>query len=183
VGQEFQLETDRLKLLPLSLDDLLLEIRNPRLLAERLGVAPPMVAPGEEFREILRGVAAEMSGDIGRTGPGADGPAWPLRWVIVGKEDGRIIGGFIWKGRPDAHGKVEIGYGLDEPYRGRGYMTEALREVAGWALRQPHVVAVLAETEKGNTASHRVLAKAGFTRFAETEDFYWWRRLRGQANA
>ncbi len=44
----------------------------------------------------------------------------------------------------------------------QGYATEALRALAGWALRQSEVEVVVGRTEAGNIASRRVMEKAGF---------------------
>ena len=81
-------------------------------------------------------------------------------WMIE-KKDGTHIGECCFKGiSPD--GSTEIGYGISEEYRGRGYATEAVNAVVEWALRQPEVCSVEAEAEAGNLASIRVLQKCGF---------------------
>jgi RimJ/RimL family protein N-acetyltransferase len=43
-------------------------------------------------------------------------------------------------------------------------MTEAVRAVAGWALRQPDVYRMFAVCDVENSASARVMEKAGMTR-------------------
>lgn len=63
--------------------------------------------------------------------------------------------------------EFEIGYGVDEEYRNQGYCTEAVKTLTGWALSQEGVQCVEAETESSNTASIRVLEKAGFVRSGE----------------
>ena len=75
---------------------------------------------------------------------------------------GRVIGGAGFKGTPSADGDVEIGYGIDEQNRCRGYATEAVQAMTAWALAQPGVRRVLAQTEPGNAISQRVLQKCGF---------------------
>ena len=57
-------------------------------------------------------------------------------------------------------------------------MLEALRAAAEWALGHAKVSAVLAETERSNAPSHRVLEKAGFLRHRETGEMLWWRLSR-----
>lgn len=61
-----------------------------------------------------------------------------------------------------AGGYPEIGYGLNEGFEGRGYATEAVKALCGWALGMPGVAAVEAEAEADNIASGRVLGKCGF---------------------
>ena len=75
--------------------------------------------------------------------------------------DGTHIGDLCFKGL-EADGIVEIGYGILEEYQGQGYATEAVGEAANWALQQPGVRRVEAETEPDNRASQRVLEKCGF---------------------
>ncbi|MDO5446140.1 MAG: GNAT family N-acetyltransferase, partial [Eubacteriales bacterium] len=54
------------------------------------------------------------------------------------------------------------GYGIEENYQGCGYATEAVSALVDWALKQPGVMSVMAETEASNIASQRVLKKSGF---------------------
>lgn len=85
---------------------------------------------------------------------------WYAAWIIELK-DGMYIGDLCFKGlEPD--GAVEIGYGIDEEFQGKGYATEAVGAAVKWALDKPNVTRVEAETEPGNAASQRVLAKCGF---------------------
>ena len=85
---------------------------------------------------------------------------WYAMWIIALK-DGTPVGDLCFKGLPET-GVPEIGYGLQEEYWGRGYATEAVRAALNWALGQPGVNAVEAETDPENTASQRVLEKCGF---------------------
>ena len=62
----------------------------------------------------------------------------------------------------DDKGIVEIGYGINEGYGNRGYMTEAVRAIVKWASEQPNVNHIEAEAEENNYASIRVLEKCNF---------------------
>ncbi len=86
--------------------------------------------------------------------------AWYAIWMIALK-DGTHVGDLCFKGlNPD--GSVEIGYGILDEYQGRGYASEAVAAAVNWALAQPGVTRVEAETEPDNRASQRVLEKCGF---------------------
>lgn len=85
---------------------------------------------------------------------------WYSVWIIEEK-DGTRIGDLSFKGLCD-DGSVEIGYGIGDEYQGRGYATEAVDAAVLWALQQPGVARVEAETESDNQSSQRVLAKCGF---------------------
>jgi RimJ/RimL family protein N-acetyltransferase len=58
--------------------------------------------------------------------------------------------------------EVEVGFGLAAEFRGRGHGTELVRALAAALLEKPGVSSVVAHTLPENTASRRVLEKAGF---------------------
>ena len=58
---------------------------------------------------------------------------------------------------------AEIGYWIGEPYWGRGYATQALKQLADIALNDLKFIRIYAEVFGFNDASKRVLEKAGFT--------------------
>ena len=86
---------------------------------------------------------------------------YPPGWLITA--GGAVIGDCGTHGPVDEAGRVEIGYGLAAPSRGRGYGSEAVLAVADWLLSQPGVRQVLAHTLTDNAPSRRVLEKADFT--------------------
>ena len=81
-----------------------------------------------------------------------------LSWAIRESDDGRQIGDIAW--RPQ---RADVGFWLGEPYRGRGYMTEALRGVVDWVFATwPEVHRIGWEAVTGNAASARVARACGF---------------------
>lgn len=87
---------------------------------------------------------------------------WYAMWVIE-LAGGERVGDLCFKGL-DENGVAEIGYGILEGYRGRGYATEAVAAACRWAFGHAEVRSLEAETDEGNTASQRVLEKCGFRR-------------------
>lgn len=85
---------------------------------------------------------------------------WYALWMIE-RKDGTHVGELCFKGI-DPAGSAEIGYGIAENHQGRGYATEAVSVITDWALKQPGVTSIAAETEAANIASQKVLMKAGF---------------------
>lgn len=81
-------------------------------------------------------------------------------WLAV--DDGVIVGGAGTHGPVDASGRVEIGYGLARPYRGRGPGAELVATFSRWLLWQPAVREVVAVVPDGNVPSRRALERAGF---------------------
>lgn len=85
---------------------------------------------------------------------------WYTMWNIELKNE-KVIGSLGFKGLND-DGMIEVGYGIDEPYRNNGYMTEALKEVSKWAINQEEVTRIEAEIEITNIPSKRVLEKSSY---------------------
>lgn len=86
---------------------------------------------------------------------------WGSGWNICLKTGVRI-GGICFKGAPDTEETVEIGYGIDEAYRRKGYATEAIGAIVKWAMVQDGVQCVTAQTEPNNMISQKVLFRNGF---------------------
>jgi len=85
---------------------------------------------------------------------------WPV-WLIV--SDGTVIGDCGTAGPIDENGEVDIGLGLAEGQRGRGYGTEVIEALSRWLLDQPGVRRVVArDVLADNVASRRALERAGF---------------------
>jgi RimJ/RimL family protein N-acetyltransferase len=61
-------------------------------------------------------------------------------------------------------GFAELGYSLLAEGRGRGYATRAVRLAADWVFEELGIGRLQARTTVGNTASERVLERAGFQR-------------------
>lgn len=93
-------------------------------------------------------------------------------WFVTLSEDGRVVGDCGTLGWVDDDGRVEIGYGLAAPFRGRGLGTEAAGALADWVAAQPEVRVVTASVEVGNEASRRLLERLGFVLTGE-RDRHW----------
>lgn len=63
-------------------------------------------------------------------------------------------------------GQAMIGYSLVPEFRGRGFMSRAVTLLVDWAFANTPLRRIVAGTEAGNTASQRVLERAGFSREA-----------------
>jgi RimJ/RimL family protein N-acetyltransferase/gamma-glutamylcyclotransferase (GGCT)/AIG2-like uncharacterized protein YtfP len=102
----------------------------------------------------LADTAAHLAGCVQRWEAGSE-----FVWLIEDRRSARLLGSLA--ARPGGHG-VELGYLLARDAWGRGYMVEAVRAVAGWYLEQGVLERVWATCDVENTASARVLEKAGF---------------------
>jgi RimJ/RimL family protein N-acetyltransferase len=103
---------------------------------------------------------------------------WVLGFTIRERQSGSAIGTCGFKGRPDAQGTVEIAYGIDAPYQGRGFATEAATAMTAYAFQHADVRLVRAHTFAEGNASARVLSKCGFRsagQVADPDDGLVWR--------
>ena len=151
------LRTDRLLLVPQTLD---------QARALRAGEDPGLeLAPGYPHADTLDGLGLWVE---------HGGPDWSEGggWFVTLAADGRVVGDCGTHGPADDEGRLEIGYGLAAPSRGRGLGTEAVRAMAGWLAGQPGVRVLTADVEVGNEASRRLLERLGFT-LTGTQDGHW----------
>jgi RimJ/RimL family protein N-acetyltransferase len=82
-------------------------------------------------------------------------------YQLIRESDSLVLGDIGFHAPPDRSGTVTVGYGLAPAARGQGFATEALRALIDWALDQPGVRRVEADTAHGNFASRRVMERAG----------------------
>lgn len=161
-----QIETSRLRVFPLPLEQL-------RLWAEDLpALERQLDCP---YRGVpIEGAALHNARRI--LALAGEGPISPYRsvWMLVQREEGVIIGSAGFKGPPDRKGEVEIQYAMGKDYRRRGYMTEAVEAICRWALEQPGVAHITAETDLVSYPSQRILERLGFQKYRE-EETLWWR--------
>ncbi|TYB70200.1 GNAT family N-acetyltransferase [Nonomuraea sp. PA05] len=68
-------------------------------------------------------------------------------------------------------GQAMIGYSLLPAFRGRGFMTRAVRLLADWAFARTALHRIVAGTDVDNTASHAVLERTGFRREGVHKEF------------
>jgi [ribosomal protein S5]-alanine N-acetyltransferase len=149
-GREVVLETDRLLLRPWRAAEAGI---HRELWTER----DPRVPPHRRIDADGRPTIAELEEDIRLNPPSSTGIL-----AIERKATGDVIGycGLIDSGR-----EPELAFELLRRFHGQGYATEAALAVLDWA-RSSGYDRLWATVRDWNTASRRVLAKAGFT---ETE--------------
>ncbi|MES1199219.1 MAG: GNAT family N-acetyltransferase [Pseudomonadota bacterium] len=87
-------------------------------------------------------------------------------WTLLANEGEsappHLIGSAALIGRPDEDGDVELAFGLLPEYRGRGYGVEAVRALAGWALRNG-AKRVIVHLDAEDYFATRTLQKTGFS--------------------
>lgn len=166
-----ELNTERLNILPLDEYNLELSISDFNKMEENLGLTITEKNIGTREKDVfkirLKGVKSNSINYM-----------WYTTWVIILKSENRIIGHIMLKGYPDENGEVIIGYYMQEQYRGRGYMSEAVKCICEWAFLNADVKCVVADTLKDNKISQRLLQKIGMVLYKEDDEWFWWKLKR-----
>ena len=140
------------------LGDLRLELNSAESLREKIASA------GEAMR-------AEMSSEwLSMAENASESIAWIHGFAVHDRQSGERVGSGGFKG-PPKDGEVEIAYGIDEPFRGRGFATTVATALTRYAIGQSNAVkTVLAHTLPEENASTRVLTKCGFAKVGDVID-------------
>lgn len=102
---------------------------------------------------------------------------WPLLgygfWAVEEKDSGRIVGdiGIMEAKRdidPPFEGEPEAGWALSPSVHGRGYASEALAAMLGWADRHLDAARLVCIISPENSPSLKLAAKFGFRERART---------------
>lgn len=162
-----ELNTKRLRIIPLDLEQFQMLLNGTDKMEIALGLNSSNEHLDEHTQQAMEGLYQEAVKH-------KESYFWYTNWQIILKSNNISIGSFCFMASPNEKGEVEIGYGINENYRGNGYMSEAVTAIHQWALNQPNVLKVIAETEKDNIASHKMLQNCGFTKYKESDNSYFW---------
>ena len=163
--------SQRLTVNPLSLEFFALLLKGVAHMEKAMGLMPS----GATLDAHTQGAMQEL---YGTALVHQDTFWWYTNWQIILKSLNMSIGSACFMGAPGRNGEVEIGYGINTPFQKQKFMTEALTALGHWALQQPGVISVTAETDADNPASHKVLRKAGFHQCRKAKGSLFWRRER-----
>jgi [ribosomal protein S5]-alanine N-acetyltransferase len=96
-------------------------------------------------------------------------------WIVIERSSKTIVAELGFKGLPNERGEIEIGYGTMHDQRGRGFMSEAVGGMIQWAALQPEIRTILAETDKTNKASIKIMEKNHFLLTETKAKMLWWK--------
>lgn len=118
----------------------------------------------EEVMRYIRPVKTKAESDAQFEQIMALGPSVPAngRWAVVEKASDRFIGSFAIIPIPFDPEKTQLGYSLIPEYWGRGLATELTIAGLHYFLTHTSIPEIFGVTETPNTASQKVLLKAGF---------------------
>lgn len=151
------IQPSRMELIQFTPALIRMEVDNHATLSMHLNAVIPPGWPPVEVRDLLEYFARSLE-------ERDDGSCWSgYYWIASSEEMPRtLVGSGGFKNPPGEDHSVELGYGTLEIYRNRGFATQAVKMLVKIAASSPEVEIVYAEALDSNTASKRVLHKAGF---------------------
>lgn len=94
---------------------------------------------------------------------------WFVRWIVL-RASGEIIGSTSFHSAPDDAGMIEIGLGIQEAFRNKGYAKETLLGMWRWALGDLLVQKLRYTVSIENAPSIHVIESFGFHYVGEQID-------------
>jgi [ribosomal protein S5]-alanine N-acetyltransferase len=166
------LETSRLKLVPLTHEQLILYKTNQKELAHNLGVH---FLDRQNDPSVETDLAEAIEFWIKNTSEKHEHYEWYTNWEIILKDENIAVGGIGFAGLPDEDGKSMVGYGLDVRFHNRGIVSEALSTIIEWGFLNPSLKQIIADTPLQNLPSQKVLIKNGFSESHRTDSLIFWK--------
>lgn len=164
----FEVSTERLKIVPLNEYNLDLSIINFNKMEKSLGLTVTDKNIGFREKNVFKIRLNDVKNNNLKY-------MWYTTWVVILKSENRIIGHIMLKGYPNEQGEVNIGYYMQEHYREKGYMSEAINKLIRWIFSNSDVKYIVADTLKTNTTSQNLLKKIGMKLYKEDDECFWWR--------
>ncbi|WP_280648029.1 MULTISPECIES: GNAT family N-acetyltransferase [unclassified Dysgonomonas] len=162
------MEILRLRIVPLSVEHFRLFLDETEKMELQMGLTPSREIPDEHTRQAMEDLYAKAIAY-------PEHYYWYTNWQIILKSENKSIGSACFMKDESAPSQVEIGYGTNAKYRNKGFMTEAVQALCKWALQQPYIKCITAETEINNIPSQRVLEKCKMHRYRQTNESIWWK--------
>ena len=129
-------------------------------------------------RTDVEGVRAEIQEMAPRSPGESDG--W-VQFTVEDRHDGGIVGDVGLSPADGEHAVIKVGYTIDPRFQGRGYATEAIEALVGYAFETLGADVVRAYAGAENTPSIRVMEKVGMQlieRFKGHDDEGTWTAVR-----
>lgn len=126
--------------------------------------------PDQDIIETLPKIIFNLSKVISPTGFES--------WMIVKKDTKEIIGDVGFKGYNTLFNKADIGYGIIEAERKKGFASEAVKALINWAYTNEALTLISATTLIDNTDSIQLLKRLHFIKIEQENDFFYWELTR-----
>jgi ribosomal-protein-alanine N-acetyltransferase len=166
-------ETDRLKIIPLTYSQLIKYLQADNKFEDQLGLTRTGRIMNEDVKDMVENFTLPKMKGVNK-----HNYLFYTFWIVIDKLTSTIVAELGFKGAPGRDGMIEIGYGTMPGHSNKGYMTEAVDAIVNWALQREDVKCVLAETDEKNLASIRIVQKTGFEQFDKHGEMLWWRKMK-----
>ena len=163
LASEDLIETPRLLLHLISADDLVTLFRTPE---------EPALWQGKPYTNEHRVLVDDKGPLPWRVPQVIADPSlnkWFVRFIVL-RQTHEVIGSIAFHGAPDPDGMIEIGLGVAEPFRNRGYAKEALHGMWSWVATQPEVKTLRYTVSPSNAPSIAIIKSFGFDHVGQQLD-------------
>jgi RimJ/RimL family protein N-acetyltransferase len=159
--------TNRLYLLPFTLEICKELLKGNNSILSLYDLKPSTNWPDQDMLETLPRIIINLQKVSEPTGFES--------WLIINKQNRSIIGDIGFKGEPNPEGVIDIGYGIIEQERQKGYASEAAKGLINWAFTQPYVKSISAQSLSSNIGSAKTLERLSFYKTGKKGNFLQWR--------
>ena len=164
-----QLHTPRLKLQLLTLEQAELYFLGNNLLEQNLYLPNGNRTIDAHFKEVAETIfLPNLRKDTANT-------IFYSFFVLIENTSQQIVGEIGCHSKPNELGEVEIGYSTQAHFQNKGYMSEAVGGFVKILLALENVKTIIAETDKVNIPSQKVLVNNNFVIDKETEENIHWK--------
>lgn len=162
-----QIQTDRLKLLPFTVQicEEALSCSTSSLID--IGITPGYGWPDLEILDTLPRILNNLNK--------VKSPSGFESWMVLNKSTNTLIGDIGFKGLPNEHGEIDLGYGIIKSETQKGYAKEAALGLIDWAFKQTGIKTITASCSKENLASQQILTFLNFTKVGEDQEMFYWK--------
>lgn len=165
-----KITTERLYLIPFTIPIAQEVLNQQYTILSDMGLNLSQGWPDEDMMETLPRIVTNLEL--------VEEPSGFESWLIVEKESKAIIGDIGFKGKPDPEGSVDLGYGIVDAARRKGYAIEAGAALIKWAFKQQQVKVITARCMHVNEGSTKTLERLGFYQKVIKEEMVHWFLLR-----
>lgn len=165
-----QIQTDRLKLLPFTIQICEEALSCSTSFLADLGITPGYGWPDLETLDTLPRILNHLNK--------VKHPSGFESWMVINKSTNTLIGDIGFKGLPNEYGEIDLGYGIIKSETQKGYAKEAASGLIEWAFKQIGIKAITASCSKENLASQQILTFLNFKKVGENQEMFYWKLMK-----
>lgn len=161
------IQTPRLTLLPFTKIICEETLDNSDVTLKSLGIVPCKGWPDSETLDTLPRIIINLDK--------VKEPSGFESWMIIERDSNLIIGDIGFKGLQNEAGEIDLGYGIIDIARKKGFAYEASAGIVKWAFEQKTVKAITANCLVDNLGSKKILSSLNFSVIKKDDEMIWWR--------